>query len=197
MIRFLVVPIVTMAWMTCALAESGPFQFNGLSWGSNIAQIKAKFPGKTKPWCVDPKEPAYPCGKLIVEPYEVAGIPFQLLLEVGMGFNGEPIELSEIQLSHSDDYAKHTASEDAWVISCGRLATALTARYGHAVSDRAGSFDYRSRFAVWRLADTEINLMCDYRANDRDLKTLAPYSAGYYVNYKRLLPRMNDDARRL
>jgi len=39
--------------------------------------------------------------------------------------------------------------------------------------------------------------MCDYRANDRDLKTLAPYSAGYYVNYKLLLPRMNDDARRL
>lgn len=196
-IRFLIVPIVATAWMTCAFAESGPFQFNGLSWGSTIAQIKARFPGKTKPWCVDPKDPYYPCGKLIVEPYEVAGIPFQLLLEVGMGSTGEAIELSGIQLSYSDDYAKHTASEDAWSVSCGRLATALTARYGSAVSDRAGSFDYRSRYAEWRLPDTEITLLCSWHANDRDLRTLPPYSARYRVVYKRTQPPMNDDARRL
>jgi hypothetical protein len=198
--RFLVVLLATFAWMNYAVAESDPFQFNGLPWGSSVAQIKAKFPGKTRPFCVDPKHESYPCGKLIVEPYVVAGIPFRLELEVGMGFNGEPIELAEIRLLHNDNYAKHTPSESAWVATCENLATALTARYGKAVSDRSDSSDHesrKSRFARWQLADTEIHLLCTYSYNGAEYKTFAPFTADYSVGYKRSRPRLNEDARRL
>lgn len=143
----------------CDVQPQLPEAFQGLPWGASEAQMTMRFGASLKPAdCQHPPRAGESCRHLLLERYDVAGVPFRLQLHG----DDKAQQLVRVSLHHSGDAAAvggTSAPESGWAEKHRLLRQLLTRRYGSPeathVSNEPEAWQATAR---WRRGDTLIEL---------------------------------------
>ncbi len=149
-----------MTRTACDAQPPLPEAFQGLPWGAGETQMALRFgPLLKKAVCPPlarrgPGRPTEACDHPLVEPYEVAGVPFRLNLHV----DDATRQLVRVSLVHGVE-ALAATQESGWGEKHRLLRQLLTQRYGGPESTHVASEGALSHAtARWRRGDTLIEL---------------------------------------
>lgn len=145
--------------MPCDAQPQLPEAFQGLPWGASEAQMVMRFGAPLKPAdCQRPPRAGEACRHLLLERYDVAGVPFRLQLHG----DEKAQQLVRVALHYSGEAAAAagtSALESGWAEKHRLLRQLLTRRYGSPeathVSNEPEAWQATAR---WRRGDTLIEL---------------------------------------
>jgi len=161
--RKIVAVLLFLSWSVALAEDQMQIGFRGLPWGASEGQVRARY-GKEmkreKCGTTLARAKAYihqACDNPVIDPYEVAGIPFKLSFELSK----ETRALVEVSLYFSMKVEPHSESPAVvdWRAKNDLLHAALIKRFGdfgtHNVLEKDGLFLLNES---WHTSDTKIEL---------------------------------------
>lgn len=174
-----------LAFVLPAVAAGEAFQ--GLSWGSSEAEIKARFPTARPQECDEirrmiSQRTGLACDGPTVQPYEVAGIAFKL----SFGVSGSARRLSQVSLFASEQQpdAENQPARLSMRAKHAKLRQLLVEKYGPSASDTSNSAS-RNGFSVtmhesrWITDGVDVSLRTTVTSRPGDHLTEGAYSVMY------------------